>query len=82
MNNLNLESIWSALLLLTFFFIYNKILKNTAFSKIGKALSLLLFIGCILLPDFFGVKNEYLYRLLQSISVIFALNLFNKESRR
>ncbi|MCQ1531514.1 MULTISPECIES: hypothetical protein [Lutispora] len=80
MNAFNLSSIWGAFLLLIFFYIYDKFLKKTSFRKLGKPISLLIFILLIILPGFFKIGNAYLYRFMQSISVIFALNLMDKKT--
>ncbi len=82
MKILDFKSLWGYSLFLIFYYIYDKFLRNTSFRKIGKPLSLLLCIGFILLPDFLGVKNEYLYRLLKTIPAFFAFNFLNKEKRR
>ncbi|MGE5630308.1 MAG: hypothetical protein ACM3TR_04330 [Caulobacteraceae bacterium] len=81
MGYFNINSIWSAMLVLIFFLLYDNFFKKTAMRNIGRPISLVLFLVFISLPDFFKVKNDYLYRLIQSISIIFALNLFNHEKK-
>lgn len=78
-NAFNLNSIWGVFLLLIFFYIYDKFLKKTSFRKLGKPISLLIFILLIILPGFFKIDNAYLYRFIQSISIIFALHLMDKR---
>lgn len=82
MDFLNLEALWSTLLIVMSYHIYDKYLKNTAFRKIGKLISLLLFIGSVLLLGIVEAENEYLYQLLKTIPAFFALNLFDKEDGR
>lgn len=82
LNILNPKSLLTTFLLFSFYYIYERILKNTAFTKIGKSLSLLLFICSTLLIDFFEIKNEYLYWLFMAIPTFFVLNLFNKQDGR
>ncbi|SHH69994.1 hypothetical protein SAMN02745135_01735 [Caloranaerobacter azorensis DSM 13643] len=82
LNIFDLKGLLTTLLLFSFYYIYERILKNTAFTKIGKPLSLLLFICSTLLIDSFKIKNEYLYWLFMSIPAFFVFNLLNKQDRR